>query len=79
MEKIKPKGTLLTEIYEHRDVITCLENIADKFLISGSYDGTLRVFNTRKMEMNITAESEAMYEIGNEGEEKAKIQSIAAF
>ena len=65
MEKIKPKGTLLTEIYEHRDVITCLENIADKFLISGSYDGTLRVFNTRKMEMNVTAESEAVYEIGN--------------
>lgn len=79
MEKVKPKGTLFTEIHEHKDVITCLESIGDKFLISGSYDGTLRVFNTRKMEMNVTADSEAVYEIGNEGEEKSKIHSIAAF
>ena len=61
MIKIKPKGNLYTEIYEHRDVITCVENVADNFLISGSYDGTLRVFNTRKMEMNISANSEAVY------------------
>lgn len=30
-------------------MITCLENIADRFLISASYDGTIRVFNTRKI------------------------------
>lgn len=46
---LRPKGNLVTWIYEHKDVITCLENIADKFLVSGSYDGTIKVFNVKKI------------------------------
>lgn len=34
-------------------MITCLENVADRFLISASYDGTVRVFNIKKIEANI--------------------------
>lgn len=60
-EKImRPKGTLVTEIFEHKDVITSLEKIADSFLISGSYDGKFRLFNTKKIDMNITVGSEAV-------------------
>ena len=48
-KSLRPKGSLVTEIYEHKDVITCLENIADKFLVSASYDGTVRIFNIKKI------------------------------
>ena len=58
-EKIaKPKGILLTEIYEHTDTITCIEKVADQFILSGSADGTLRVFDSRKIQANITMSSE---------------------
>lgn len=61
-------------------MITCLENVADRFLISGSYDGTVRVFNIRKIETNITCESEGIYEINSDNtEEKVRINSLAAF
>lgn len=57
-----------------------MENIADKFLVSGSYDGTIKVFNVRKIEVNITCESEGTYEINaDNNEEKVRINSLAAF
>lgn len=66
MEKLqKPKGQLITEIYEHKDVITCLENIADNFLISGSYDGTLKVFDLKKIEINVAPDSEVSFELAS--------------
>lgn len=61
-------------------MITCLENVADRFLISASYDGTVRVFNVRKVESNITCESEGVYEVSSDNsEEKVRINSLAAF
>jgi WD40 repeat protein len=62
------KGTLITEIYEHRDTVTCLENIADEFLVSAGNDGTVRVFSVPKIEASIVCESEGAHEIKRQGQ-----------
>lgn len=59
----RPKGVLLAEISEHTETVTCLEKVADQFILSGSSDGTLRVFDSRKLQMNMTLGSEAWVEM----------------
>lgn len=54
----RPKGILLAEISEHTEAITCLEKVADQFFLSGSSDGTFKVFDSRKIQMNMTVGSE---------------------
>jgi WD40 repeat protein len=75
----RPKGVLVSEIFEHTDTITCLEKVADQFILSGSADGSLRVFDARKIQTNVTMCSEGWVEMKGEGEEKAKIASVASF
>lgn len=53
--------------------------MADQFFLSGSSDGTLRIFDSKKIQINITTSSEALLEIKGEGEEKVKITSICSF
>jgi WD40 repeat protein len=55
----RPRGILLAEISEHSESVTCLEKVADQFFLSGSSDGTLRVFDSKKIQMNMTVGSEA--------------------
>lgn len=44
----------MSEIFEHADTITCLEKVADQFFLSGSADGTLKIFDSKKIQMNVT-------------------------
>jgi len=37
--------------------------VGDSYFISGSHDGTMRVYDTRSIEMNIITEAEAIYEL----------------
>ena len=47
----KPSGQLVTTIYEHSDIVTCLETIKDcRYFASGSYDGYVRIFDLEKLE-----------------------------
>ena len=47
----RPMGNLVTTIYEHDDVVSCLEPLKDnRRFISGSYDGFIRVFDLEKIE-----------------------------
>lgn len=47
----RPTGSLITTIYEHDDVVSCLEGLRDnRRFISGSYDGFIRVFDLEKIE-----------------------------
>jgi len=39
--------------------VTCLEKVADQYILSGSADGTLRVFDSKKIIANVTTCSEA--------------------
>jgi hypothetical protein len=53
--------------------------VADQFFLSGSSDGTLRVFDSKKILMNMTVGSEACVEMRGEGEDKVRISSICTF
>ena len=75
----RPKGILVSEVFQHSDSVTCLEKVADQYILSGSADGTLRVFDSKKIIANVTTCSEACIQLRGEGEEKVKIASIAAF
>lgn len=80
LEKItRPKGILISEVFEHTDTVTCLEKVADQFILSGSADGTLRVFNAKKIQANVTMCSEGWVDMRGQGEEKAKISDVASF
>ena len=47
----RPMGSLVTTIYEHDDVVSCLELLKDnRRFISGGYDGFVRVFDVEKIE-----------------------------
>jgi WD40 repeat protein len=58
-----------------------LEKVGDSFFVSGSYDGTLRIFNTKKIEMNIVTDSDAVYEIreDNNSDQRLKISCLSSF
>lgn len=58
IEKInRPKGILISEVFEHTDTVTCLEKVADQFILSGSADGSLRIFDAKKIQTNVTMSS----------------------
>jgi WD40 repeat protein len=47
--------------------------------LSGSADGSLRIFDARKIQANVTMSSEGWIDMRGEGEEKAKISAVATF
>ncbi len=51
--------------------------VGDYFFVSGSHDGTMRIYDTRSIEMNIITEAEAVYDLKSElSEEKVRINSL---
>ena len=65
----KPKGIQVSEIYENKETISDLVKVGDSYFISGSHDGTMRVYDTRSIEMNIITEAEAIYELKSDSSE----------
>lgn len=57
-----------------------MESINERYLISGSHDGSVRIFNIQKIECNTTCEAEGVYEINSEHpEDRIRINSVAVF
>mgnify|MGYP000913861979 CR=1 FL=1 len=46
----KPNGVLIAEITEHKDTVSCIERVGDRFFVTGSYDGTVRFFDSKRLE-----------------------------
>lgn len=59
----KPKGIQVSEIYENKEAISGLCKVGDYFFVSACHDGSMRVYDTRAIEMNLIAEAEAVYEL----------------
>lgn len=58
----RPQGALVAYFHEHRDAITALSVSDDEvFFVSGSRDGTVRVWDTARLEKNVTARSRLTY------------------
>lgn len=59
----KPRGIQVSEIYENKEAISNLVKVGDYFFVAGCHDGTMRIYDTRSIEMNIITEAEAVYEL----------------
>ena len=60
--KRRPEGRLIAYFTEHTAAITCLALSPDHaFFVSGSQDGTLKVWDTARLEKNVTSKSRATY------------------
>jgi hypothetical protein len=53
----------VSEIYENKEAISGLCKVGDYFFVSACHDGSMRVYDTRAIEMNLIAEAEAVYEL----------------
>lgn len=54
----RPQQQLVTTIQEHKDIVSCVENFRDqRFFISGSHDGTVRIFDMNRIDQDFTAGS----------------------
>lgn len=60
----RPQGTLVTTISEHKDIVSSLQSIRDGRFISGSHDGTVKVFDLKNIENDFTAGSIDTIRIG---------------
>lgn len=60
--KRRPEGRLIAYFAEHTAAITCLALSPDHaYFVSGSQDGTLKVWDTARLEKNVTSKSRATY------------------
>uniref|UniRef100_V5EMI1 non-specific serine/threonine protein kinase n=2 Tax=Kalmanozyma brasiliensis (strain GHG001) TaxID=1365824 RepID=V5EMI1_KALBG len=60
--KRRPEGRLIAYFTEHTSAITCLALSPDHtYFVSGSTDGTLKVWDTARLEKNVTSKSRATY------------------
>lgn len=60
--KRRPEGRLIAYFTEHSAAVTCLALSPDHtFFVSGSLDGTLKVWDTARLEKNVTSKSRATY------------------
>lgn len=58
----RPQGTLLAYYEEHKDQVTALAVSKDHmFFVSGSEDGTVKVWDTARLEKNVTTHSRLTY------------------
>jgi len=58
----RPQGTLLGYYEEHKDRVTTLAVSQDQmFFVSGSCDGTVKVWDTARLEKNVTTHSRLTY------------------
>jgi phosphoinositide-3-kinase regulatory subunit 4 len=69
----RPEGTLVTSLGEHTAAVTRVLVCPDQgFFISGSDDGTVKTWDTLRMERNITRKSRQTYRLG----EDVKVTSL---
>lgn len=60
--KRRPEGRLIAYFTEHTAAVTCLALAPDHtYFVSGSADGTLKVWDTARLEKNVTSKSRATY------------------
>ncbi|KAJ1950895.1 Serine/threonine-protein kinase [Linderina macrospora] len=59
LEGWRPQGTLVAEIPEHNDAVTCLVAASSTYFVSGSSDGTVRVFDANAFRRNAVCRSKA--------------------
>lgn len=59
--------------------MSCIEKIGERFFITGSYDGTIRFFDSKKLEEDITSDSFGVVDMreGSEGG-LARVSTMAA-
>ena len=51
-------GNLITTINEHKDIVTAVENMRDqRFFLSTSYDGTIKIYDFNKIDVDFTSGS----------------------
>ncbi|SPO22646.1 related to VPS15 - ser/thr protein kinase [Ustilago trichophora] len=60
--KRRPEGRLIAYFTEHSAAVTCLALSPDHaYFVSGSQDGTLKVWDTARLEKNVTSKARATY------------------
>ncbi|KAJ1958023.1 Serine/threonine-protein kinase [Linderina pennispora] len=59
LEGWQPQGILVAEIPEHNDAVTCLVAASSTYFVSGSNDGTVRVFDANAFRRNAVCRSKA--------------------
>jgi phosphoinositide-3-kinase, regulatory subunit 4 len=61
----RPEGTLIAHLAEHKDSINSLSVSPDHlFFVTGSDDGTVKVWDTTRIERNVTSRSRHTYQLG---------------
>lgn len=69
----RPEGTLVTSFSEHTAAVSRVLVAPDQaFFISGSHDGSVKVWDTSRLERNITRRSRQTYRLG----ENIKVTSL---
>lgn len=59
---VRPEGTLIAYFTEHSGPITALDLASDQlFFVSGAQDGLVKVWDTSRLEKNVTARSRLTY------------------
>jgi phosphoinositide-3-kinase regulatory subunit 4 len=68
----RPEATLISHLNSHSDAITCLAVSPDHmFFMSGSDDGTVKVWDTARLERNVTAKPRHTY-----GQHHARVKAL---
>ena len=61
----KPEGSLIASLSEHSAAITAIATSPDHvFFVTGSEDGTVKVWDTMRLEKNVTSRSRHTYRLG---------------
>ena len=56
----KPQQVLVSSITEHKDTVSCVQNFRDqRFFLSGSHDGTVRIYDMNRIDLDFTEGSVA--------------------
>lgn len=62
---VRPEGTLVAHLVEHTAAITDIQVAPDQlFFVTGSEDGTVRVWDTIRLEKNVTSKSRQVFHQG---------------
>ncbi|BGP23345.1 other/VPS15 protein kinase [Rhodotorula toruloides] len=61
----RPEGTLIAHLVEHTDAIVSIQVSPDHlFFVTGSHDGTVKVWDTMRLEKNVTSKSRLTFHQG---------------
>ncbi|CAD8127528.1 unnamed protein product [Paramecium sonneborni] len=74
----KISNQIVTTISEHKGIVTSLQKFGDqRRFISGSYDGTVRVYDMKKLEEDFTCGSVAQIKI-SKGDVQSRVSALCA-